>query len=163
MLASTGRQQALRAQAVAARTLRGATSAQRTGPKRSTTSATPPSCQVYGGVAAEYPTTDAAVQATAGEILTYDGEPGVHRVLRQQRRLDASAGDDPYLPAERGQVRPRTRRRPAGPSTFTDDRDRAGLARRSATCPASRSTERDGNGEWGGRAGTVTLTGTGAP
>jgi stage II sporulation protein D len=33
--------------------------------------------QVYGGVAAETPATDAAVAATAGQIVTYDGAPAM--------------------------------------------------------------------------------------
>jgi len=33
--------------------------------------------QAYGGVAAETPSTDAAVAATSGEIVTYDGVPAV--------------------------------------------------------------------------------------
>ena len=33
--------------------------------------------QMYGGVGAETPTTDAAVQATTGQIVTYDGQPAV--------------------------------------------------------------------------------------
>jgi stage II sporulation protein D len=34
-----------------------------------------PACQVYRGVAAEHPLSTAAVMETAGEILTFDGEP----------------------------------------------------------------------------------------
>ena len=34
-----------------------------------------PACQVYRGVAAERPLSDAAVAETAGEVLTYDGKP----------------------------------------------------------------------------------------
>jgi stage II sporulation protein D len=34
-----------------------------------------PACQVYRGFAAERPLSDAAVAATAGEILTFEGEP----------------------------------------------------------------------------------------
>jgi stage II sporulation protein D len=33
--------------------------------------------QMYGGVSAETPSTDAAVAATAGQIVTYDGQPAV--------------------------------------------------------------------------------------
>jgi len=33
--------------------------------------------QVYGGIGAETPTTDAAVAATAGQVVTYDGSPVV--------------------------------------------------------------------------------------
>ncbi len=37
------------------------------------TSATTPPCQVYGGVDAERPTTNQAVESTAGEVLYYNG------------------------------------------------------------------------------------------
>ena len=33
--------------------------------------------QMYGGVSAETPSTDAAVAATSGQVVTYDGKPVV--------------------------------------------------------------------------------------
>jgi stage II sporulation protein D len=64
--------EALKAQAVAARTY-GITT------KRSGTFDEYPDTrsQMYGGIAAETPTTNAAVAATAGQVVTYDGAPVV--------------------------------------------------------------------------------------
>ena len=42
--------------------------------------------QVYGGVAAETPTTDAAVAATRSEVVTYHGRAGHHLLLLDLRR-----------------------------------------------------------------------------
>ena len=73
------------------------------------------SCQVYGGASAEYPGTDAAVAATAGQVLTSGGTPGVHAVLRQQRRLERRGRRDPALPRRPARplrpLRPRRRGR----------------------------------------------------
>jgi stage II sporulation protein D len=61
-------------------------------------------CQVYAGVAAEHPGSDAAVAATAGEVLTYDGD--LARVYYHSDSGGATASasevwgyDLPYLPA----------------------------------------------------------------
>ena len=42
--------------------------------------------QMYRGVAAETPSTDAAVAATRGQVVTYAGRPGRHLLLQQLRR-----------------------------------------------------------------------------
>jgi stage II sporulation protein D len=68
---STWPVQALEAQAVAARTY--AISAGAVAPGYSLYSDT--RSQMYGGVAAETPVTDAAVSATAGQVVEYDGTP----------------------------------------------------------------------------------------
>ncbi len=49
--------------------------------------------QVYRGVAAETPQTNAAVAATAGQIVTYDGTPGDHLLLRELGRNDRERGE----------------------------------------------------------------------
>ena len=43
--------------------------------------------QMYGGVAAETPSTDAAVAATRGQVVTYDGVPGRDLLLRPARAV----------------------------------------------------------------------------
>ena len=84
---------------------------------------------------------------------------GVHPVLRRATAGGARPGSGPTSPA-RGPVRrlvgqrqprvvaagPRRRLEPPGP--------------RSATCAGSRSTERDGNGDWGGRVVDMAFVGT---
>ena len=65
--------EALKAQAVAARTYAMTTSKGGDGFDHYPDTRS----QVYGGVAAEEPTTDAAIVATRGEVVTYGGEPVV--------------------------------------------------------------------------------------
>ncbi len=64
-------QEALRAQAVAARTYALATSKDGDGFDQYADTRS----QVYNGISGETPATDAAVAATAGEIVAYDGKP----------------------------------------------------------------------------------------
>ncbi len=56
-------------------------------------------CQVYRGAAGEYPGSDAAVSATAGEVLTYDGAPAFTQFSASNGGYSV-AGDFPYLVAE---------------------------------------------------------------
>ncbi len=65
--------EALKAQAVAARTYALTTSKGGNGFEQYADTRS----QVYGGVAAERPTTDAAVRATSGHVVTYNGAPVV--------------------------------------------------------------------------------------
>jgi stage II sporulation protein D len=65
--------EALKAQAVAARTYALTTSKAGNGFDQYADTRS----QVYGGVAAETPTTDAAIRATKGQVVTYKGEPVV--------------------------------------------------------------------------------------
>jgi len=57
------------------------------------------SCQVYGGYSAEDSRANAAVVATAGQILTYDGEPAFTQFSSSNGGWSA-AGSAPYLTAE---------------------------------------------------------------
>jgi stage II sporulation protein D len=56
-------------------------------------------CQVYGGYDAEHPGANAAVTATARQVLTYDGEPAFTQFSASNGGYSA-AGDFPYLVAE---------------------------------------------------------------
>lgn len=56
-------------------------------------------CQVYGGASAEHPLADAAVKATAREILTYEGEPAFTQFSSSSGGWTA-AGSRPYLVAK---------------------------------------------------------------
>ena len=78
-----GLRPALEAQAVAARTYAITTAVGGTGYDLYDDTRS----QMYGGVGAETPATDAAVAATSGQIVTYDGAPGGHLLLLQLRRL----------------------------------------------------------------------------
>ena len=119
------------------------------------------SCQVYGGFSAEYASTNTAIDATAGPgPARRGGQAGVHAVLLEQRRLHR--GRVAALPGgQAGPVRRLVRQRQqlAGPC-------RSPPATSSASYPAIGTLTsiavdtRDGNGEWGGRALDMTLTGT---
>ena len=118
------------------------------------------SCQVYGGADAEYPSTDAAVAATAGQVLTYAGDAGVHAVRRQQRRLERRRlATQPYLVA---QPDPYDHYDPDGVdgdgwrTTLTSAAVEHAFGIDDLTGIGVET--RDGNGQWGGRAVTVRLT-----
>ncbi|MGZ4620123.1 MAG: SpoIID/LytB domain-containing protein [Frankiaceae bacterium] len=119
------------------------------------------SCQAFGGVGVEQPSTTTAVRATAGWILTYGRAPAVTMYSASSGGWTV-AGGAPYLPAH------------------ADDWD--GWAANpqhswSATLPATaiqrafpavgrllrlRVSARDGGGQWGGRVKTVVLEGVDA-
>ena len=85
---------ALQAQAVAARTYAARERADNAG--RYYNICDTQSCQVYGGLDDEWSTTNAAVDATAGKILTYQGEPAFAQFSSSSGGW-MSAGSEPYL------------------------------------------------------------------
>jgi SpoIID/LytB domain protein len=142
---------AVRAQAVAARTY---AAQQRIdlGTLCDTTS-----CQVYGGFDSEHPASNAAVEATAHEALMYQGAPAFTQFSSSSGGW-TSAGSVPYLPAKADpydgwagnpvhswSIRVR--------DTLIESKWPIGNLNRITV------TRRDGNGEWGGRVGSVTLVG----
>ena len=150
--ASVVPQQAQRAQAVAARSYAAL--------KRSERQAKPydlddtPGYQHYLGVDAEWPASDRAVAATAGEILTYAGEPAFTEFTASNGGWTA-AGDAPYLTARED---PWDTDR-WGPVGFSDTEIEAawpGIG----DLTSIELADRNAAGEWGGRVGRVTLTGT---
>lgn len=144
---------AVRAQAVAARSYAAYERAHRSGPICDTWS-----CQVYGGFSAEHPASNAAIDATAREVLEYDGGPAFTQFASSSGGW-TSAGSVPYLaavkdPYDGWEGNPHhlwsvrladTRVESAWPSI--------GNLRRIVV------TERDGNGDWGGRVRSLTLVG----
>ncbi|WP_345269578.1 SpoIID/LytB domain-containing protein [Nocardioides nanhaiensis] len=112
-------------------------------------------CQVYGGASAEHPASDAAIAATAGQVLLSGGRPaftqfsasnGGWSVAGSQPYLRAAA--DPFDTAYRG---------------WTASIDGAAVSRAYPAIGAftgATVTRRDGNGRWGGRPLAVRLTGT---
>ena len=89
---------ALRAQAVAARTYAAWLRAQN--PRRYYQICDTTSCQVYGGVTAEQTSSNDAVTATAGKILTYQGKPAFTQFSSSSGGW-TSKGSVPYLPAKK--------------------------------------------------------------
>lgn len=135
------------------------------------------SCQVYKGRASfadgkttvhEAASTDAAVGATAGKILTYGGVPAFTQ-FSASNGGHSSAGSQPYLPA-----RPDPYDAAGGDNTnHTWSADLTATAIEAkypqvGSVRALRVLARDGKGEWGGRIqqiavdgsrGSVTVTG----
>jgi len=117
------------------------------------------SCQVYRGVAGEDPRGNDAAVATAGEVLTYEGEPAFTQFSASSGGWTAE-GSMPYLPAKRDpyddwagnyvhdwSVRLSAR-------SIRDAYPALGRLRRIQV------TSRDGNGEWQGRVWRMVLHGS---
>jgi stage II sporulation protein D len=149
--------EAVRAQAVAARTY---AAYERAHPRASVfeicdTSA----CQVYGGYSAEHPAANQAIRATRGQILTVDGGPAFTQFGSSNGGWSAAgsvsylaAREDPYDGWAGNPVH-----------TWTVRLDDTALEQRWPQVGDLTSiavTSRDGNGEWGGRVQSLTLTGT---
>jgi len=149
---------ALRAQAVAARSYanfdRARATAGRTWDTCDTTS-----CQMYSGVPAELPAASAAVAATAGQTLTYGGAATFTQFGAANGGWSA-AGSQPYLTAK---ADPYDGAIPNGANTWTTNVSVAAIQARwpsIGTYRQLRIISRDGHGQWGGRVLTAALDGT---
>ncbi|MCY7396385.1 MAG: SpoIID/LytB domain-containing protein [Nocardioides sp.] len=115
--------------------------------------------QVYGGVDAEQPESNAAVEATRKQILTYDGGPAFTQFSSSNGGW-MSAGSQPYLVAKQDPYdgaggNPNS----SWSATVTD----AELEKRWPQIGDLTQLDipvRDGNGDFGGRADSVVLTGS---
>ncbi|MDP2775501.1 MAG: SpoIID/LytB domain-containing protein [Nocardioides sp.] len=147
--------EAVRAQAVAARTYASYEREHRTGGRLCDTT----SCQVYGGYDAEHPASNAAVDATARQILTHEGAAAFTQFASSSGGW-TSAGSVPYLAAIEDPYDDW-----AG-NPVHDWRIRLPDAALERAWPKIGNltgltvTRRDGNGEWGGRVASLTITGT---
>ncbi len=118
-------------------------------------------CQVYGGVAAETPTTNSAVAGTARQVLVYGGRPALTQFSSSSGGFTASGGL-PYLPAQRDPWDDWSG------NTVHDWQLRIDAGRLERLYPrlgnlvAVRVTRRTGDGQWHGRALQVVLDGTDA-
>jgi SpoIID/LytB domain protein len=149
--------EAVRAQAVAARTY---AAYERRHPQSSAYQLCDTgSCQVYGGVDAEYPASNLAVEDTAGTILTSGGQPAFTQFGSSNGGW-SSAGSVSYLPA---QADPYDGWSGNPVHTWTTSIDDTRLEQ---AWPAIGNltrisvTGRDGNGDWGGRVRSIALRGT---
>ncbi len=117
------------------------------------------SCQVYGGVDAEYPASDSAVDATAGIVLTSGGEPAFTQFGSSSGGW-TSAGSVPYLAARRDPYDGWSGNPVHTWTTAVDDTrlEQAWPAIGDLTRIAV--TARDGNGDWGGRVRSIALRGS---
>jgi len=118
------------------------------------------SCQVYGGFSAEYASTNAAVEATAGQVrLDAEGKAAFTQFSSSNGGWTV-AGSEPYLVAEQDPY--------DGWSGNTNTNWTLPLTAGNVeknyptigTLTSIAVDTRDGNGEWGGRALEMTLTGT---
>ena len=149
--------EAVKAQAVAARTYAAWTRAQYR--KRYYQICDTTSCQVYGGVAGEQEAASAAVEATAGQALLYEGAPAFTQFSSSSGGWTA-AGSRPYLPAQQDPYDGHD----ANPNhAWSVSVARQRLERAYPAIGQLRRiqvTSRDGNGEWLGRVRTLKLDGS---
>ena len=157
---------ALQAQAIAARTY--AAQQRATDGGRTYDICDSTACQFFGGsrlrsangavTQIEYPSTDAAIRATAGSIRTYGGQPAFTQFSSSNGGYSVSGGM-PYLVAKPDQWDG------AAPNPMHTWTARLPASALEANFPAVghllriRVTQRDGLGEWGGRVKTVVLEG----
>lgn len=148
---------AVRAQAVAARTYGAWSRAQH--PHRYYQICDTSSCQVYRGVDGEDPRSNDAVDATSGEILTYDGKAAFAQFSSSDGGW-TSAGSVPYLPAKADPYDDYAGNpvhdwsRTVDANRLEDAYPSIGRLRRIEV------VERDGNGDWEGRVEHAVLDGT---
>lgn len=125
------------------------------------------SCQVYSGLGAEATSTNAAIAATAGRTLTYQGKAAFTQFSASNGGW-SSAGSRPYLVAK---ADPYDGAIPNGANAWTKSITVASIQARWPSIGSYRRLRiisRDGLGQWGGRVlqaaiegstGSVTVTG----
>jgi stage II sporulation protein D len=149
--------EALRSQAVAARTYAAWSRAQNVSRYYQICDTT--SCQVYRGYSGEQASSNAAVVATAGQILTSGGKPAFTQFSSSSGGWTAAGGPS-YLPA---QADPYDDTPANKLHDWTKSVDTAALVKaypQLQTLRGIRILTRDGAGEWGGRVQTMLLDGT---
>ena len=116
------------------------------------------SCQVYGGVADEHPATDAAVKATAGRVVLYQGQPAFTQFSSSNGGY-SSAGSQPYLVAQPDPYEASSDN-PNDPWTASVTKAQIEKAWPAVSTLDNLSFSRDGLGaHFGGRVTSVTITG----
>ena len=114
-------------------------------------------CQVYGGKSREDSRGDAAVKATAGTVVSYQGQVALTQFASSNGGALASS-TLPYLVAKPdpydGVVTSQTWTRTVTASSIAAAWPAAGTVR------GLRVTSRDGSGPWGGRVRTITIVGS---
>jgi SpoIID/LytB domain protein len=147
--------EALKAQAVAARTY----GVRSMNPSRYYDICSTTACQVYGGASRETATTDAAVRATKGQYVTFQGAPAMTQFSSSSGGR-TSAGSLPYLVAADDPYDGWA----GNPNHAWTISVLASTIQKAypsiGTLTALTVTRRTGGGDWGGRVATVTLTGS---
>lgn len=155
VIASAWDQDAIRAQAVAARTYAAYERAHAPASRRYQLCDTA-HCQVYGGYSAEYPTSDAAVAATAGEIVTVSGAP-IFAQFSASNGGYSVAGAFDYLPAKADPYDGWSGNPYASWTKVVTETEVADAFNLENLASISIDT-RDSKGAFGGRVETITLT-----
>jgi peptidoglycan hydrolase-like amidase len=155
---STWKPAALRAQAVAARTYASFEVGQAYDHRFELGDST--SWQVYGGLTAERASTNAAAQATSGEVLLYQGAPAFTQ-FSSSNGGQLAPGSEPYLVGKPDSFDADAGKNPY--STWARTPTAARIAKLWPSLGRLTSIEvtgRDGSGKWGGRITSLTLHGT---
>lgn len=116
------------------------------------------SCQVYGGAGAEDPASNAAVKATRGRVVTYQGEPAFTQFSSSDGGW-SSAGSQPYLVAQPDPYEASS----ANPyATWTATLTSARIEKQWPSIGQLQhiSFTRDGHGDFGGRILSATFSGS---
>jgi SpoIID/LytB domain protein len=117
------------------------------------------SCQVYGGVAAEHPASDAAVEKTAGKVLTWRGEPALTQFASSSGGWTVS-GSVPYLPAQKDPYDGWSGNSVHSWSLRLTDTQLESHWPSIGNLTRIAVLDRDGNGDWGGRVQSLRLVGS---
>ncbi|MFT4010112.1 MAG: SpoIID/LytB domain-containing protein [Nocardioidaceae bacterium] len=148
---------AVRAQAVAARTYAAWSRTSRA--DKSWQICDTISCQVYGGVGSENALSNAAVDATAGVVLTYQGKPAFTQFSSSSGGW-TSAGSVPYLVSKKDPYEADS----GNPYTNWSTTVKAATLERSYPALGKlkriKVTSREGGGQWQGRVWSLTLVGS---
>ena len=146
-------QEAVRAQAVAARTY--AAYERRASPERHYQVCDTSSCQVYGGYTSEHPASDQAIKATRKQVLLSDDQPAFTQFSASNGGY-TSAGAFDYLPAQKDPYDVAYR---GWSATITEAAVRAVLPA-VGTLQSVEVLKRDDKGAFGGRVTSIKIVGS---
>ena len=118
------------------------------------------SCQVYGGASAEQPESNAAIAASTGEVLLYDGVPAFTQFSASSGGW-TSAGSVPYLVAQEDPYDAWSGNTNTSWQTTVSDATVEKAFPAIGNLTRIQFISRTGNGQWGGRVVKAKLTGTG--
>jgi stage II sporulation protein D len=116
------------------------------------------SCQVYGGAGAEDPASDAAVRKTHGRVIIFQGQPAFTQFSSSNGGW-SSAGSQPYLAAQPDPYEASSGN-PYATWTATLTSQQIQKQWPQIGTLSNISFTRDGNGDYGGRITTASITGS---
>jgi SpoIID/LytB domain protein len=150
-------QAALRAQAIAARTYAAYEVSHSANPVYQLCDTS--LCQVYGGRSSEYPTTNKAVAATAGQVRTYHGSPAFTQFSASDGGRTSASGE-PYLIAQKDPYDGWSGNAVHTWSTSVTSHTIESKWPALGNLTGIAVSKRDGKGQWGGRVESLTLHGS---